>query len=207
MQDRYRTVDSLSECEICVKGSRFIACVMPCPSADEMQRCIESVRSRYPGATHYCYAAVFGDFERFGDDGEPSGTAGRPILRVLRGSGLDFTAIVVVRYFGGTLLGAGGLVQAYTDSSVGAMHSAETAEMVMCANYRMELTYQQYGSLQSTCGKYIVGSIGAEFGETVAVSVSVPTGSAEGFLASAADLTKGTCVPSMTGRSFVRMGI
>lgn len=103
----YDTIAGTRESEMTLKGSRFIGILMPCPREDCIQENIAMVSERYRDATHYCYAAVFNGSERrerSSDNGEPSGTAGKPILFALKGAGISDAMVVVVRYFGGTLL-------------------------------------------------------------------------------------------------------
>ena len=117
MLECYKTVYRGSEGEIIEKKSRFIATVRLVESEEEALAFIEEMRKKYWNATHNCYAYVIGErreLVRCSDDGEPGGTAGRPMLDVLLGENLYNTAVVVTRYFGGTLLGTGGLVRAYS---------------------------------------------------------------------------------------------
>ena len=116
----YRIIKGSGEAEIEVKKSRFIAAVKSCRSEEEARAFIESVRKKHYDARHNCFAFRIGDektvLERQSDDGEPQGTAGKPMLEILKGAGLYDVCAVVTRYFGGTLLGTGGLVRAYSDA-------------------------------------------------------------------------------------------
>lgn len=117
--DSYRVLLSGGEGEIVEKKSRFIATVARCETEEEAVRFIDSMKKKYWDARHNCSAFVIGDrgeLTRCSDDGEPSGTAGRPMLEVLLGEGIRNVAVVVTRYFGGVLLGTGGLVRAYTQA-------------------------------------------------------------------------------------------
>ena len=119
MLECFKTVYRGGEAEIVEKKSRFIGTVRPVESEEEAFAFLEEMRKKYWDATHNCFAFVAGErreWVRAADDGEPSGTAGRPMLDVLLGEDLYNTAVVVTRYFGGTLLGTGGLVRAYQDS-------------------------------------------------------------------------------------------
>ena len=122
----YDTITGCCEDEMTLKGSRFIGIIMPCKVEEDIQANLAIVAKRYPNATHYCYAAIFGGSERkekSSDNGEPSGTAGKPMLMTLRGSELSDLMCIAVRYFGGTLLGTGGLVHAYTETTkIGVQH-------------------------------------------------------------------------------------
>ena len=119
--EAYSTVCGYGTGEIVEKKSRFIAEVFPVDSEEDVSAQIEKIKKQYWDARHHCWAYVIGrnpGTERMSDDGEPAGTAGKPILEVIRGKGLTDVLIVVTRYFGGTLLGTGGLVRAYTQAAV-----------------------------------------------------------------------------------------
>ena len=148
----YDTISDTREAEITLKGSRFIGIVMPCPSEGDIQPNLERVSQKYRDATHYCWAAVYdGSFrhERSSDNGEPSGTAGKPILFNLKGSGLSDIMCVVVRYFGGTLLGTGGLVHAYGETSKLALEGVARRTRRACAVYRFTLDYGYYSQFEN----------------------------------------------------------
>ena len=120
MLKQYKTVYCGGEAEIIEKKSRFIATVCPVKSEEEAIAFIESMRKKYWNATHNCFAYVIGEqfqMQRCSDDGEPSGTAGKPMLDVLLGEEIHDVVVVVTRYFGGTLLGTGGLVRAYSGAT------------------------------------------------------------------------------------------
>ena len=142
----YDTISDTREAEITLKGSRFIGIVMPCPSEGDIQPNLERVSQKYRDATHYCWAAVYDGssrHERSSDNGEPSGTAGKPILFNLKGSGLS------VRYFGGTLLGTGGLVHAYGETSKLALEGVARRTRRACAVYRFTLNYGYYSQFEN----------------------------------------------------------
>lgn len=109
--------------EIVIKNSRFIALLIKIDSV-EIENILEEIRKKYPRATHYCYAYIYNEVRHFSDDGEPSGTAGMPILNVIEKENLNNILVVVVRYFGGIKLGAGGLVRAYTKAVTEALNLA-----------------------------------------------------------------------------------
>ena len=121
MKDRYLTVKDFSQNEIIIEKSKFICSVKRVNNEDEAKEFVAFIRGKYPDATHNCYAYIAdenGFYIKFSDDGEPQGTAGMPMLEVLKNKKLFCTATVVTRYFGGVKLGAGGLVRAYADSVV-----------------------------------------------------------------------------------------
>ena len=142
MLSKFHTVYEGGEAEIIEKKSRFIATVLPVTCEEEALEFIESMKKKYWNATHNCYAYVIGErFEtqRCSDDGEPQGTAGKPMLDVLLGEEIHNTAVVVTRYFGGTLLGTGGLVRAYS----GAVKAGLEASKIITKNWGLNWKYRQ----------------------------------------------------------------
>lgn len=135
-----RTIYKTIENEIEIKKSRFISIIKNIQSIEEFNAYIEELRIKYPKATHYCYGYICGNIEHFSDDGEPGGTAGAPILNVLKKENLNNICCVVIRYFGGIKLGAGGLVRAYTKSVTEALKRAEFIELEI--GYKIRLTFQ-----------------------------------------------------------------
>ncbi|QJE00826.1 YigZ family protein [Massilia forsythiae] len=134
--------------ELLIKKSRFIACVQPMPDRAGAQQVVAGLRARHPGAAHVCWALLAGGHSAAVDDGEPSGTAGRPMLDVLRHQDLDGVLATVVRYFGGVKLGAGGLVRAYTDSVAQALLAAHKVAIVRQRRLRCSAPYPLEGLLR-----------------------------------------------------------
>jgi len=142
------------EAEIKVKNSRFIGSLGHTPTVEKAREYIASVKSRFPDARHHCYAFAIGHGSSvthgMSDDGEPSGTAGRPILAVLSGSNLGDCTVVVTRYFGGTKLGTGGLVKAYTESAQSCLLSAEVEVKVNLVQLIITgMEYHQYPRIKT----------------------------------------------------------
>ena len=136
-----------------IKKSRFITLLYKISSSDEVDEILKDVRNMYKGATHYCYAYSL-DFEyHFSDDGEPGGTAGLPILEALKKNNITNVLCVVVRYFGGIKLGAGGLVRAYTKSVVLAINHACLVELVDGYYIKVETSYENTKSLDKILNK------------------------------------------------------
>ena len=131
--------------ELIIKKSRFIACVQPMPDRVGAQKVVASLRAEHPGAAHVCWALLAGGQSAAVDDGEPSGTAGRPMLDVLRHQDLEGVLATVVRYFGGIKLGAGGLVRAYTDSVAQALLAADKVAIVRQRHLRASAPYPLEG--------------------------------------------------------------
>ncbi len=142
--DTYRTIAGPAEGLFKDRGSRFLAFAFPVTTEDEIKIHLERLRKEHFGANHHCYAWRLGaDKQRFraNDDGEPSGTAGRPILGQLQSFDLTNVVVIVVRYFGGTLLGAGGLVQAYKQSAAEALNAATIIEKHITEVYALQFKY------------------------------------------------------------------
>lgn len=131
--------------ELIIKKSRFIACVEPMPDRAGAQKVVAGLRAQHPGAAHVCWALLAGGQSAAVDDGEPSGTAGRPMLDVLRHQDLEGVLATVVRYFGGVKLGAGGLVRAYTDSVAQALLKADKIAIIRQRLLRCTVPYPLEG--------------------------------------------------------------
>jgi uncharacterized YigZ family protein len=137
--------------EVVEKKSRFIAVAMNVESAEDAAEKVNIIRKKYYDARHNCYAYICGADgaeKRFSDDGEPSGTAGKPMMDVLEGSGVTNCLVVVTRYFGGTLLGTGGLVKAYSSAAKLAIENAGLTEVAAGVRCRIEADYNSLGKLQ-----------------------------------------------------------
>ena len=138
-----KTISNYIENEIIIKNSRFITCIFPLNNIS-VDNYFNIIKEKYPKATHYCYAYKFDNYQKSSDDGEPSGTAGLPLLNVLEKENLNNLLVIVVRYFGGIKLGAGGLVRAYTKSLTEALKNANYDTLVngykieLCFNYEEE---------------------------------------------------------------------
>ena len=132
--------------EIMIKKSRFIASVAPVASEEQGVNFVKKVRDKHNNATHNVFAYVINEqVQRFSDDGEPSGTAGKPIMEVINRKGLVQTAVVVTRYYGGILLGAGGLVRAYSESAVAGIDTAGIVEKILHQQLQVTADYQWLG--------------------------------------------------------------
>jgi len=170
----YSIIHKPGEGEYVDKKSRFIGHAMPISSEAEALALIDQVKRKYWDARHNCYAFITGEngsIMRFSDDGEPGGTAGRPILDVLVGANLHDALIVVTRYFGGTLLGTGGLVRAYTAASQEALAAADIRTLELANLIHIRTDYNSIGKLQ-----YYLGQAGIEIKEssyTDAVEITI----------------------------------
>nr|WP_317357364.1 YigZ family protein [uncultured Tyzzerella sp.] len=151
MKNSYKTINQQAQAEIVEKKSRFIANVLPVSSEEEAINFINKIKKQYYDARHNCFAYVIGGnipIIRFSDDGEPSGTAGKPILDVLLGENLENVVIVVTRYFGGTLLGTGGLVRAYGKSAKEGILLGKIVEMDTYTKFFISVDYSLIGKIQ-----------------------------------------------------------
>lgn len=151
MTERYTTVKEFGSAEIVEKKSRFIANVKPILSEDEAAAYIEEIKKKYWDARHNCYAYQLGErnqIQRYSDDGEPGGTAGMPILDVLRGRDIKNSIVVVTRYFGGTLLGTGGLVRAYSSAAKAGLEAAGLIERIPHIRQYFTVDYTMAGKVQ-----------------------------------------------------------
>ena len=180
--EKYITVLDESVAEYTEKRSRFIATVRHCDTEEEALAFIEEMRSKYWDARHNVYAYSVGYQGRFSDDGEPHGTAGKPVYDVITGDGVTNLAVVVTRYFGGVLLGTGGLVRAYSKATKDAMLAAEKAEMIPCIIYETVCEYTDHGKLLNlieTSGGVVDNT---EFTDKVTLTYSFKDAESEGYL-------------------------
>ena len=177
MDENYRIVFTGGSGEIVEKKSRFIATVSPVESEEEALAFIEKTRKQYWDARHNCFAYVIGDHQelmRFSDDGEPQGTAGKPMVDVLLGEELHNTAVVVTRYFGGTLLGTGGLVRAYSGAVQEGLRSCVLAEKRKGLQLSIGTDYSGIGKVQYLLGQRGIRILSSEYTEQVVLTVLVP---------------------------------
>ncbi len=184
MKERYITLAQQASAEIIEKRSRFIATVKPVATEAEALAFLNELRQKYWDATHNVYAYVLEEnqLSRYSDDGEPGGTAGMPVLDILRREGLSNLIVVVTRYFGGTLLGTGGLVHAYSKSAKAGIEAAGKLEMVLCQELILNCEYTLWGMLQNQLSKYphiIQGE--ALYAERVSLPLYLPMGEVDAF--------------------------
>lgn len=185
--------------EITEKKSRFLADVYPVRESAEAEAFLQSVKKKYHDASHHCYAYVTGEDgreEKCSDDGEPSGTAGRPILEVIRGNGLLNVCIVVTRYFGGTLLGTGGLLRAYQRAAAEGLRNAVTGERKTGFLTEWNLDYDLYGKAEYAARQRKPDHTAAEFGSSVHFSVLLPETETEVLIKEVTELSAGRALPA-----------
>ncbi len=176
--DGYLTLLKAAQDEYIVQKSRFLCDAAPCETEEEALAFLQDKRTRYRDATHHCYAYVIGQnagVMRFSDDGEPSGTAGMPMMDVVRRKGVVNCCVVVTRYFGGVLLGAGGLVRAYAHSCALALEKAGIALMADTWKGMMSVPYPMWDKVQYQLGLLPVRVTDTAFGADVEVTLEVRT--------------------------------
>lgn len=179
----YITILAQAEAEFTEKRSRFIGAIAPVRTSGEAADFVRLRRAAHRDARHTVFAWMLreGDARRCSDDGEPQGTGGQPVLEVLRREGLTDVCLAVTRYFGGILLGAGGLTRAYIDAAGLAVAAAERVRMVDCAVCRVEVQYPQYGvvgRLAAGCGARVLDE---QFTESVSLRIRLPAQDVERF--------------------------
>lgn len=189
----YRTIAKAVKTSFVEKKSEFIATLVPVQTAEEAIACIEMVRRENRKARHNVYAYILREnhMTRYSDDGEPQGTAGVPVLNVLQKKELTDVCCVVTRYFGGILLGGGGLVRAYSHSAALAVEAAAIQTMVSCYPVTLKMAYSLYGKVSYHLPQLPILQQDAAFGDTVTLSLLVPEEMIESFRADMIALTNG----------------
>jgi uncharacterized YigZ family protein len=176
MVDSYITVKAISEGIYKEKGSRFISYVHPVSNEEQIKDLITDYRKKYFDARHHCYAwqlGVTGDMFRANDDGEPSGTAGKPILGQIKAFGVTNVFVMVVRYFGGVKLGTGGLVQAYKLATADALQNAEMVEKTVNDYYTLKFGYDAINDVMKVCKDENLPITNQQFGLSCELSFNV----------------------------------
>lgn len=167
------------------RGSKFIAYAFPISSEPDWQQHLEVIRKEHPKASHHCFAYRLGldkNNYRANDDGEPSGTAGRPILGQIDSFGLSNVFIVVVRYFGGTLLGTSGLINAYRESAAEALRKAEIIEKTVETFFRLTFDYAIMSEVMNAIKKLGLSMLAQNFGDVGQVDIAIPKSEAADVL-------------------------
>lgn len=176
MKDAYHTIAAPATGEFKDRGSRFIGYAYPVRTEDEALALLEGVRKEHFKARHHCFAwrlGVDGSRFRANDDGEPSGTAGRPILGQIDAAGLAYVFIVVVRYFGGTLLGTSGLIQAYREAAAEALKNAEKIEVLVKEHFTFNFDYALMPDLMNGLKKLDIEIVRQQFDESGQIEVAI----------------------------------
>mgnify|MGYP001823730215 CR=1 FL=1 len=206
MSDRYPIPAARYRVEEEINRSRFITTVAHTPTVEEARAFTQAVRAEFADASHNCWAYVAGppgSTAQIGmsDDGEPHGTAGKPMLTVLLHSGVGEICAVVTRYFGGTLLGKGGLVKAYSGGVQLALESMPRSERVSSADVTLVIDYSAITPLQRLLPDYEVAVNGEEYGVDVTYLLTLPLEQLDDFLAAVTELTNGQALLEITRRN------
>lgn len=199
----YKSAARQAQKEINVKRSRFISFCAPVGSEDEAQQLIGMRKKLYSDAAHNCYAYIVGEngqISRSSDDREPAGTAGIPILEAIKARGLTYTLIVVSRYFGGVLLGKGGLARAYSGAASAALELAGQLRYEKTAVYRLDADYADWDRLEKALAKEEGCAVeSADYGEKVSAILLIREECEARALGAIAELTDGKVNPVKTG--------
>lgn len=193
----YNTIYEGGTDEIVEKKSRFIAQVFPVEKEEEVATILEQMKKKYWDARHNCYAFVLGEtsqISRCSDDGEPSGTAGRPILEVINGKELTNILIVVTRYFGGTLLGTGGLVRAYSQSAQAGIMASKVIRKEVGYRVSIDTDYNGIGKLQYVAMQNNIAILDTQYTDKVQMILLVPIEQTESLLKEVTEATAGQSV-------------
>jgi uncharacterized YigZ family protein len=184
--------------EIVVKGSRFLAEAIPCQKQDEARAILKAQKEKYADATHVVHAFMLGkagEVMGMSDDGEPSGTAGRPVLDVLKGSGATDIMLTVTRWFGGTLLGTGGLVKAYGGAAKELLSQCQESgaleEYVPKKEFSFECDYALYKSVKRAFDEFSIDGLSEDYSDKVCVKGRIPKSEAAAFFEKLKNLSAG----------------
>ncbi len=194
MDEKYRIAYKGGEGEVIEKKSRFIATVFPVDTEDDANTFIQAMKKKYWDASHNCFAYLIGEkhqTQRCSDDGEPSGTAGRPMLEVLLGEDIHNVLVVVTRYFGGTLLGTGGLVRAYSKACKEGIENSVILDKYKGRKYIIGTDYGGLGKLQFLIGQRDLTLLDTLYTDMVELHVMVPSGQCETFELEVTEVTAG----------------
>lgn len=204
-EKNYLTIAKEASDEFVERKSRFMGFIKPVTTEEEALAFIREKQKKYWDATHNVYAYVLngGNLCRFSDDGEPQGTAGLPTLDVLRKEGLTDCVVVVTRYFGGILLGAGGLVRAYSHGAKIAVDAAGVVEMRKCLLGEIVCDYAQYGMIPAILADYGATLTDTRFGEAVTVCFSIPREERGSLEAAVIDRSNGRLTAAFTGEEWI----
>jgi len=210
MLTQYKTVAGYGEDVIVIERSRFIGYARRVTTEEEATAFIAMIKKKHWDATHNCSAFVIGEndqIQRSSDDGEPSGTAGKPILECIKKNGVKDTVVVVTRYFGGIKLGAGGLVRAYTAGTVMALKAAKIVVHTLHQTISVSVDYTWWGKVENELriGEFRVS--GTDFTDKVTANVLIPEGEQDAFVDRMVDLTNGQAQIHLGEKEYVEVPV
>ena len=194
----YKTLIQRSEDSFIINKSRFIGDGCPCETEDAALAFLAEIRARHRDATHNCYAYIVGanmGVMRYSDDGEPGGTAGMPIIEVMKARGVTNACVVVTRYFGGVLLGAGGLVRAYSQGAAAAINACGVGMMHPTARYLMEIPYPMLGRMEHFLKSEPIIVEDKSYTDVISFTLIVREADEDGFLRRLTDMSEGRVEP------------
>jgi len=201
----YRTVAEEYSAEFTEKRSRFIGHIAPAATQEQAVEFINRLKSKYWDASHNVYAWTLreGQASRYSDDGEPQGTAGLPVLGVLQKSGLTDCVIVVTRYFGGILLGGGGLVRAYSHAASLAVEGARVMDMRLCRIFTVTSDYTLYGRINRMLPRFGADQLDIAFGEAVTLTLAALPADYDAFCRELTEASSGTVAPVLIEEKYL----
>lgn len=197
LREQYRTVSHYARVETEERKSRFIATCSPLDSEAQAIALLSGIRNEFPDATHHVYAWIIGGeqvISRFSDDGEPQGTAGLPVLDILRKSGIESAGLVVTRYFGGTLLGSGGLVRAYSQAAALALEAAEPVTLQLCQRFNLTVSYSDLETMRHRLTQAGYYQEAPRFGLDAEIIIGAPRARVDELLTLCNDVTAGAAL-------------
>ncbi len=209
MTESYKIVYRGGKGELIEKKSRFIADIKPVKTEEEALAWVEEIRRRYWDARHHCYAYILGDrgqTARCSDDGEPSQTAGKPMMDVLTGEGLHDVCAVVTRYFGGTLLGTGGLVRAYSGALKEGLKDCAVVEKKLGVRLEVTMDYNGVGKLQYLAAQAGIDTLDTQYTDKAVFAFLVPLAGEGKFTADLIEGTNGRAVIRREGEVYYGLG-
>ena len=193
--DVYFTIEHRKQATIKIKGSRFIGTIAPVKDEAAAKKFVEEISKQFFDATHNCYAYVVGcppkQITRVNDDGEPSGTAGQPILSVIQGMNLNFICAVVTRYFGGTKLGKGGLIRAYSECTRQALSKCNIKKEFIKERVKFSFPYDSTGTVMHVISQFAAQLIDSKYGSDTEMTVQIRKSKAQGFKEQLIEATSG----------------
>ncbi len=201
----YKTLRREADDEVIINKSRFIGYACPCETEADALSFLQKIRTKHKDASHNCYAYVIGrnaGIMRYSDDGEPGGTAGLPMMEVLKAQGVVNCCVVVTRYFGGVLLGAGGLVRAYTQGAVIALKAAQVVTMEPSQKHICEVAYPLWDKVQHAMKALPLQVVGSEFTTAVTFTILVREQDADMVLSELTRVTDGRFESLLEEESF-----
>lgn len=210
MLQQYKTVAGYGEDYIVIERSRFIGYAQRVTTEEEASAFIAMIKKKHWDATHNCSAFVIGEndqIQRSSDDGEPSGTAGKPILECIKKNGVKDTVVVVTRYFGGIKLGAGGLVRAYTAGTVTALKAAKIVIHTLHQKVSVDVDYHWWGKVENELRLTEQRVVGTDFTDRVTAHVLIPDGQQDDFVAGMIDLTNGQAKIVLGDKEYVEVPV